>query len=228
MNARRIPVVAAALAVLAMATSAGALSLGQVDTFEDGMTQGWVVALLGASSPFPPVNVASGGPAGDDDSYLQLQSGGGAGAGSRLTAINTTQWAGDYPAAGVTAIAMDVRSFTDGQLFLRLVLSDPSAGPPTNLAFSTTPIVVNPSLDWQSIVLPVTAGDMTAGLGTVAAALAGATELRIYHGTSASFPGEPVSALLEIDNIRAIPEAGTASLLALGLAGLARRGRRAV
>ena len=49
-----------------------------------------------------------GGPAGAGDQYMRITSNGGFGAGSRLTVLNRTQWLGNYIAAGVTAVEMDL------------------------------------------------------------------------------------------------------------------------
>ena len=119
--------------------SAWALSIGQQDNFEDGTTQGWVVALGGAAHPRPPVNIPSGGPTGAGDNFLFLTALGGQGPGSRLTVINVSQWTGDFIAAGISGVRMDLINLGPTDLNLRLLFSDESAGPPQNLAFSTTP-----------------------------------------------------------------------------------------
>lgn len=225
MKTRNILATVIVLAGFGTSISASAVTIGQVDTFEDGTTQGWLAGLLGSTPPAPPANVATGGPAGDEDNFLLLTSQGGLGAGSRLAVINVAQWAGDYGASGVTAISMDLQNLGDTSLSLRMTFSDPGVGPPVNLAFSTTPVLLSPGSGWQSVVFPILAGDLTAGLGSVATALANTTEVRLYHSVNPSFPGPPIAAHLGVDNIRAIPEAGTASLLALGLAGLAWRRR---
>ena len=72
------------LVVLGLFSQASGAVIGQVDNFEDGTTQGWVVGLLGAPSPAPPQNIPNGGPLGAGDNYLQLTSVGGSGAGNRL------------------------------------------------------------------------------------------------------------------------------------------------
>ena len=88
--------------------------IGQVDDFEDGTTQDWIVNLLGMAPPPPaalPINVPTGGPGGLDDSFLRLTSLGGNGPGSRLVVINLApRWTRDYLAAGVTALTMDVNN----------------------------------------------------------------------------------------------------------------------
>ena len=138
------------LAGLLPVTPAAAVTLGQTDNFEDGTTQNWLVGLLGAPHPAPPENIPSGGPAGVDDNYLLLTAVGGNGPGNRLTVINASQWAGDYLAAGITGIWMDVNNFGNTDLALRLLVADPLGGPPTNVAFSTDPIVVPAGSGWQA------------------------------------------------------------------------------
>ena len=204
-------------------TPAAALTLGQTDNFEDGLTQNWAVGLLGAPHPKPPKNIPSGGPAGVDDNYLLLTAVGGNGPGNRLTVINASQWAGDYPAAGITGIWMDVNNFGNSDLSLRLLVADPTGGPPTNLAFSTDPIFVPAQSGWLSLKFPFTIADLTAGAGSVLTALTHATELRIFHSPAAGFPGPAVVASLGVDNITAAPVPGTLLLLGSGLGLLAWR-----
>jgi hypothetical protein len=196
------------------------LSIGQRDTFEDGTTDGWIVALLGATHPAPPVNVATGGPGGADDRFLVLTSVGGIGAGSQLTAINLGQWSGDYIAAGISGIAMDVKNLGLTDLSLRLLFSDPGVGPPVNVAFSTVPFFLPVGRGWIPIHFSIAPADLTAQSGSVTAALRNATALRLYHSVDADFPGDPVVAALGVDNITATPEPTSAVLLGSGLLAL--------
>jgi hypothetical protein len=208
--------------------------LGQTDTFEDGTTQGWVVGLLGAAHPAPPVNIPTGGPAGADDNFLLLTSVGGTGPGSRLSVINfAAQWAGDYLAADVGVIQMDLRNFGGSDLTLRLLIANPLGGPPTDFAFSTVPRLLPAGGGWTRVAFPIAPTDLTAGLGDVNAALTTATELRLYHSVDPAFPGGEIVAQLGVDNIRAlVPEASTATqavvlgLTALGMGFLRRRPRQ--
>ncbi len=203
--------------LLASASSAVyALAAGQIDTFEDGTTQGWVVALFGAEHPDPPVNTPTGGPAGADDNFLQLTAVGGSGAGNRLAVINLTQWTGDFLAANITGIRMDCMNTGSTDLSLRLYFADPQGGPPENSALSTLALSLPAGGGWVSLDFPIGISDLTAGEGTVSAALTGATEMRLYHSPTAEFPGPPIVASLGVDNILAIPEPSAIILLGLG------------
>ena len=198
-----------------------AVTYGQIDTFEDGSTQDWTVALGGfGPHPAPPQNISTGGPAGADDNFLLLTAIGGNGPGSRLTVINPAQWGGNYLAAGVTAISMDVKNLGFSDLALRLLFEDPVGGPPTNVAVSTNSILVPAGSDWITVAFPITALDLTALEGDVTAALTNATETRLFHNLAAGFPGSAVVSQLGVDNIAAVPAPPAALLLTTGLAGL--------
>jgi hypothetical protein len=227
MDLRHSLATAAILAALAAPRLAAGVTLGQLDSFEDGTAQNWVVGLLASSHPAPPANFATGGPAGAGDHFLQVTAVGGVGAGNRLTVINPAQWAGDYEAAGVTGIAMDVFNLGNTNLALRLLFEDPVAGPPSNQAVSSSAISLPAASGWTHVVFPITPGDLTAVLGSVDAALANASAIRIFHATTATFPGNPIVAQLGVDNIRAVPEPAAATLLAVALGGLALVRRRA-
>jgi hypothetical protein len=212
------------IAWLTQALPASAVVIGQVDDFEDGTTQGWVVGLLGAPHPVPPVNIPDGGPLGAGDNYLRLTSLGGSGAGSRLAAINLTQWSGDYTAVGLTEIAMDLRNLGQTDLTIRLFLELTMAGPPTDTAISA-PIVLPAGGVWTHAEFAIELDSLIELTGDLSTLLANVTALRIVHSPTAAFPGPPSSALLGIDNITArstnvVPEPSAFPLLALVLAGL--------
>jgi hypothetical protein len=101
------------LAALSLAPFASGATVGQIDTFQDGTTDGWFAGGLGLGlvPPIPPQVIANGGPKGAGDQYLQITGIGGDGAGSRIVAINLAQWAGNYLTPGLTGIAMDLKTW---------------------------------------------------------------------------------------------------------------------
>lgn len=214
---------AASAAILAVAP-AGAVSLGQSDSFQDGSTQGW---RAGPAHPLPPVLVATGGPGGAGDAYLKLQAIGGAGPASRLAVENNLQWTGDYTAAGITALTLDAYNFGPTDLRLRL-LFDGSDGTNFARAWSTTPVLLPAGSGWQPLRFEITPADLTAeGGGSIGLALSQTYSVRLFHGTASSFPGGAVVATLGIDNVTAVPEPAAALLMALGLGALLLRRLRA-
>jgi len=228
---QRSSMLAATLAALSLhAAPASAVAVGQADDFQDGTTQNWVVGLLGAPHPAPPVNVPNGGPAGAGDAYLRLTSLGGGGAGSKLAVINVAQWTGDYSAAGVARISADVRNFGQTTVALRLYLENPRMGPPTDEAI-TPAVILAPGSDWTSVSFSLAPGDLQVLRGSVATLLSDVTALRFFHGGADDFPGESLTALIGIDNVRAlgagrVPEPGSLALVSLGLLGAAALRRR--
>jgi hypothetical protein len=221
-------VVATFAAALLPAAAAAQVAVGHTDDFQDGTTQGWRVNILGmgSSHPAPPANIASGGPAGAGDRFLQLTSFGGPNTespnpGSRLSALNVFgAWAGDYRAAGIPALAMDVKNFGPSDLFLRLVFEDPTpTGPPQNFAMSADPVVVRAGADWQRVLFPLVGPGALAPLfgSDLDLLMTRVTLLRLVHSETLEYPPSPVVARLGVDNITATPEPATAGLVAGGL-----------
>lgn len=203
----------AAIGVIALAAPASAITSGQIDDFQDGTTQGWGTPAI---NPNPPVVVADVGPAGAGDDSLQITSTGGIGAGSRLIAMNTTQWTGDYTAAGVTMVVADVNNIGATSLSLRLAF-DGAGG-----QFSSTlPVSLAPGSGWEMAAFPIEAADLTSVGGTdVGATLANATELRILSAASPAFIGDAIAAQLLVDNLVAVPEPSELWLIAAGVSTL--------
>lgn len=225
---RRIVAGAACIAMLLVpiAGAHAAPIVGQVDTFEDGTTQGWVINLRGMGAPPPetlPANVPTGGPGGVDDNFLQLTSVGGNVAGGRLTAINLGQWAGDYLSAGVNAISMDLRNLGTSDLRIRLFLENPMGGPPTAGAV-TNEVLLPAGGGWTRATFGVDAASLTTLFGDLNTLLSNVTALRIFHAGDAApptFPGPPIAGQLGIDNITAlasVPEPVGLTLLGLAAA----------
>ena len=218
----------ALIVVMATQLVCSAAVVGQLDTFDTG-TQGWTVALgpMAATHPAPPATV-SGGQDGDDDMFLRLTSIGGVGPGSMMAVMNVSQWTGDYLTAGITGISFDARNSGSTDLHLRLLFERLGPMGPTDLAFSSTPIVLAAGSGWTPLVFPVSPSALAAGPGSVLNALSEVHVLRIYNNPVSGFPAtEGIVATLDVDNIAAtgIPEPASILLASTALAGLALASR---
>ncbi|MEA2553376.1 MAG: hypothetical protein QOJ65_1552 [Fimbriimonadaceae bacterium] len=216
---------AVALVLGASTGSAYGVVLGQIDTFEDGSTDGWVNSLLGRGGPNPPINVSTGGPGGTDDNYMLLTSSGSPGPGGKMVVINPAQWSGDYIGGGVTTLTMALNNFGDTELHLRILFEKVAPGSgPTDVAGSTDAFVIAPHSGWVNATFDVTPGALTSLLGSVDNALSDATVIRLYHNSAGpGFPPGDIAASLGVDNIRAVPEPGTLTAFLVGGAIMARR-----
>ena len=116
---------------------------------------------------------------------------------------------------------MDVRNFGPDDAFLRLLFADPAGASPTNIAI-TDAVFVPGGGNWTSIDFDVSASSLIAILGNPATALTNATELRIFHNPSPTFPAPPtgpppVTLTLGVDNIQAVPESSSSRLIGAGM-----------
>lgn len=199
------------------AAPALAITLGQIDDFQDGTTQGW-----GGNSA--PTNVASGGPDGAGDRYLQVSS-----ANFHLGARNLLQWTGDYLAEGVTELVFDLKNFGTNKVELRVSVFGPGG-----TFTSTDETVLTGGSGWVSASFSLSEAELTRtqGTGTLDQTLAGVTTLLLRHDPDPiSPPGQAnlVTATLGIDNVTALPEPDLPLLVPAVLAALAAtpRARRA-
>jgi hypothetical protein len=206
---------------LSAARPAAAVSSNLKDDFENGTTQGW--------SGSTTTNVADAGPAGAGDNALLVSSS------NRILTHNTSQWLGNYTAAGVTQLALDVRNASQIELQLRIGIANGSFGPggDGDTYVSSSPIAVAADNAWHHIVFDVSPAAFsphatnTNPTPSAAAALASLTHLRILHNPSPNdFRGAVGAADFYLDNIQAIPEPAGGALAALAAAALAARRRR--
>jgi hypothetical protein len=135
-------------------------------------------------------------------------------------------WNGDYAAAGVSALSFDLNNSGPDPLALRITLFGAGGNFTT-----TTPFLLASGSGWVTVVFGLGAADLTQtqGIGTLAETLANVNTLLIRHDPDPiSPPGQqnPVTATLGIDNVTAVPEPGTALLVAAGIAALAAGQRR--
>jgi hypothetical protein len=210
-----------------------AVTVGHVDDFEDGTTQGW---MDGGVSSNPPIHVLNVGPAGAGDDSLHVRTSGVGGAGGRFVTFSfDSDWTGDYTGAGVTAIEVEVNNFGVAALDLRLALNGAGGW------FTTAPVAVATGGGWLSpISFPVTSAGLSyisGGTGTLSDTLTSVSQIELYSAAGAPLvggggsgvpKGDVIDANAYFDNISAIPEPSTLTLAALGLLslGMTRRRRR--
>ena len=205
-----------ALGILPCVHPAFAISNGQIDSFEDGTSDGWGFG----QGDWP---VVAGGPGGINDHYLQVTADGN-GAAGKLVAYNSSQWTGNYTSAGVNAIEMDLKaiSITAGatKLTVRLAFRT-QTGPLSSggVAGYVTSTAMQLSVDglWHHAVfqlaslVPVNSsgGAPPPPLSTF---LTGPAEIRIINSaTGGVVTGDAIVAVLGIDNIHAMQNVSIAS-----------------
>ena len=226
----------AAVLVQVPSVSHAQVSGGQTDTFHAGIDNWFFGGGPAGPSATAPSRVLTGGPQGAGDAFMHLVSLGGTGPLSRLSVSNSTQWAGDYRAAGITHIGMWVNNFGTTDLSLRLAFETLGPLGPTNIAFSSDAILLNAGGGWQHILFPVLGASLMnspiAG-SSVEGAMTNTSLIRLYHSTTDNFPNPfgPIPAIvaqLGVDDINAVvvPEPSSFLLLASGVFGLAFRNRR--
>ena len=221
-----------ALIVATSADSAAQITLGQLDNFQTGTTLlGWQQGTLAPPSGLTRVG---GGQGGASDFYMQVVGDGAPGAGGRITAFNNAQWTGNYSAAGVTAIEMDLWApATNTQnLSFRIALK---TGPGMTSGYvSTTAFTVPNDATWRHATFQISASQMTA-IGAPApfeTFITSVGELRVLHSSTISLNGQTINGAVGIDNITTNPIPEPAGLLAVaslalsGTAWLVRRRRR--
>jgi len=198
----------AVLLIAFVAAPAGAATLGMIDDFQDLTTQGW---MSGGPNPNPPINVADAGQLGVGDHVLQISAHGNGGAGTNLVAFNTSQWTGDFTAAGITEIRFDASNVGNNPISLGFEINGSA------ITFDTG--TISPGSGWNNYSIPLTSlvFGSPANLNSV-------SELRLRYIQGGSFIGG-VAAEVHVDNIQAVPEP-SALLLVCGMAmlvGLTRR-----
>jgi hypothetical protein len=213
---------AMAMAVVALSPAAFAITVGTTDTFT-GSLDNW---QKGITNPTYLSVVASGGPAGAGDSYMQSVADGG-GSFGKLTVFNQNQWDSDYLTDGVTSIRMNLLNSGTGPLQVRLGLRNGGGAG----FISTTPFLLGVGSGWQSADFAVSESAFTAvgSPGGYAAFLANGFALRILHATSTgNLNGSTVVGTLGVDNITAVPEPSAVAIAGLGGLGLVVAARRLV
>lgn len=205
------------MASLSISSGARAIGIGSMDDFQNGTVSEW----FGGTTITPQTN----GQMGASDWYVTIASTGGSGAGSKLAAHNSEpRWTGDYLAAGVTAVGVDMRNEGSTTLQMRVVMFGLG-----NRFTSTTAFTLAPNSGWQHLTFPVTQAALTRvlGSGTYADTLGSVSQIMFRHdGSTPSSGGEAIIGKVGIDNVVAIPAPGAAGII--GLAGIFAARRRRV
>jgi hypothetical protein len=207
------------------------ITLNQIDTFESGTTLNWTNG--GAPGA---LSVPSGGPGGASDHYLQVTSSG-SGPGGSLTVFNRTQWLGNYVAAGVNGIDVDLLNPGSSALTIRIAYRTGTTGGGTPGYVSTNGFNLPGDGLWHHAVFSLSDASMTP-IGSppspFSTFITQPAEMRIIDSSSLSLTGDFVNARLGVDNIQAvfIPVPELTYYLALaaaaGIAGWLRRRRLTV
>ena len=203
---RKIPstIQSIALSILvSISTDAAAVTLGQIDDFEDSTTQNWTE---GGASSNPPTNEA-GGPAGSTRYLSNVSSGAICCGGTKMTMFNDSQWSGDYISAGITEVHAMVRVDPSSASALSLRVGFREATQGGQLGFgSVAPVVVPNDGTWYDVTFPIGPGDLApyGGTGlTYEETLSNVGQFRIYHSEEQSWQGQPIAATMGIDDISA-------------------------
>ncbi len=182
------------------AASAFGVTIGQTDTFQDGLDN-WQAGVGGFSL------APTGGPAGAGDQYLQLSSGASP-LPPRLAASNDSQWLGNFTAAGVTAVALDLLNTGSTSLPVRMAIREAASGSTTPGYASTTPFMIPPDGLWHHAVFNLNAASLT-GFNSpqpLSVDLANVKDFRILESAAPSGIGDIVTAQVSVDNVAAVPE----------------------
>ncbi|MEP7014697.1 MAG: hypothetical protein ABI925_04590 [Verrucomicrobiota bacterium] len=203
----------------------GAVAVGQTDTFQDGTTMNW---LNGEIIGTPPViNVPNGGPAGAGDHYIQVTSDG-SGSGGKLTTFNRDQWLGDYIATGVTSIGVDLLNQSAVSLSIRMAFKNGPGGGASAAGYLTQAMLLPVGSGWQHFTLSLAPANLIAVNNPSPWATFFIGEVRFIHAVgTTSLSGTNVVGQFGIDNIHAVPEPTTTTLITVSLlmfvAGVFRR-----
>lgn len=176
--------------------------LNQIDDFEDYTTGNWTKS----TNVLPNQNITTGGPQGENDNFLRIQSA----AGGQLLTFNNAQWLGNYymnnGANKITYISMDVRNSGTNIIFLRLAFIDANWTNPDPIWCSTNAIAVLPGEGWKKINFPISESSLT-DVNNIGISYSGVfnsiTEVRILHNDAPAWESDPIEAILDIDNIMA-------------------------
>lgn len=204
-----------AVLLLASASAAyGQVQLGILDDFEGGpeacLTDNW---QEGNQSPNPPTGILLCGEL--DSCCLEANSSGGFGPGSRQVVYNQSQWTGDYRAAGVNKIQMQLANASATEtLNVRVGVSNG-----TSCYVSTAPVALPPNrpgpfglilanfiLD-NSTMTSVSGNECSnPGQDDLETVLSNVTQLRVLSSSSPAWNGDAVVSTMQIDAVQSMAD----------------------
>jgi hypothetical protein len=205
----RLRVVCALMWTAAAASPCWAITLGHVDNFNDGTTQGWRVGVVGIF----PVNQPDIGPTGAGDHSLWMATDLAGGSQPNLVVFNTSSnWIGNWTAAGVSRIEVDVRDPGSNSfpLAIRLGIVGPDGGPTMgggNDTFVTAAMPVPSDGQWHRLSFDVSPSSFFSTGGTdIEEVLSAVRHFRILHNPNQFFSGDsPIGGgEFYLDNIQAL------------------------
>lgn len=195
--ATRWRTLAALVAIPQLVCGAAGAAVLHTDAFDVAGTSGWTGGAFGGQVI---TRQTSGGPGGDGDAYLRLQT-----TASNLATHNSTPaWVGDFTAVDAARVTVDLRSEVGSDpLAIRVVLFGPGS---TSFRWtSSAPADVPADGLWRSyeFSLAEEALSLVQGVTTYDAMMQNVFRVMIRHDPSPASPGgQAVSAALGIDNIR--------------------------
>lgn len=200
------------LAGLLAGQSAFAVSVNQLDNFEDNSTMGWQKGPV-INNFFIPTNQTTGGPNGLNDNYLNSISHGigGTHAGDRQIIYNQSQWAGDYLTAGINSIKMDLQAFDTTPSASTFIGSDLAIRIAINSALGTkygSSSAFNLTTDgqWHNASFELSDLVLISGTESLNEVLENVDTLRILSASNGpAWKGDDTESILGVDNISAVP-----------------------
>lgn len=201
-------------------TVRAAIAGGNIDNFQNSTLQNWESGATPTNQP--------NGQGGASDLYLQLTA-----SSAPLGAFNQGQWAGNYVAAAIDHLDVDLNNSGTDPLSIRVMLLTPgceSGGTACTAWTSTNATPLASGSGWVTASFSVKEADLTRVLGSdsYTTSLQNVERVLIRHDDDTPSPPdtEPtVSATLGIDDVTALPEPSASLGLIAGAAllGVARR-----
>jgi autotransporter-associated beta strand protein len=176
--------------------------LNQTDLFQ-GSLDGWTDGHAGNNVAL----VATGGPNGANDSYLQVSSGT-FGLEPKLITFNQMQWTGNYVAAGVASVSMSLKNFGGTTIPIRIAIRDGIGGQTVGGYSSTNAFSLPADGQWHTAQFLLDAADLTpvgTGLPPLATELTAVQDFRLLSAAQPAIIGDTISARIGVDDITALP-----------------------